>query len=64
MFFSVQMYKVVNFENDNSVAIIPDEWLLGRTVCYWPNVQMHKVPRMAEQKMSPPKDWATFTEKY
>ena len=51
--FSKMKFSVVNFSCDNSVAAVPNNWLIDSGSCYWPSYSKFRIPKAARHPEAP-----------
>ena len=56
------MYKLVEFTDDNEVAVVPDCWVLNETTAVWPiHVKTSgKLDVMVKQRVKPGETWESY----
>ena len=64
MSVKVEAYLVVEFLESNSVAVIPDNWLMTQNTCVWPNWQSsNKLAKAITGHVTPEGHWEIFSIK-
>ena len=54
-------YAVVVFERDDSVAVVPTDWMAGETTCAWPDMKNLKLIERAVRDREPRQDeWPAY----
>ena len=51
----------MNFSCDNSVAVIPNNWLIDSDSCYWPPYSKSRVPKAARDSEAPTSSWEVYS---
>lgn len=53
-FFVVEF---INKEDENTIDIVPSNWMKGEDLCYWPNVKPRDIPKMCIKMTQPTFNW-------
>ena len=51
------MYAVVKFVVENTVEVVPTNWLLSETLCLWPPQKTADVAKLIKKRMEPQSSW-------
>lgn len=57
------MFIVVQFESDQSVEVVPIEWVkvdANGSMCAWPPVPANKVPDLVKTNCAPSSHWKQY----
>lgn len=56
-------FVIVHFLNENSVAIVPKQWLVKGDRCYWPPYRGRRLDQAVQKLDSPdPETWQLLSE--
>ena len=51
-------YAVVEFVDDESVDVIPSNWLLNDTTCHWPPYRSLRLTAAVKKREEPTESWS------
>jgi len=55
-------FAIVEFLDDQSVAVIATNWLMAEDQCYWPGVSKAKaLEKLVKARMQPASDWSLYS---
>ena len=58
-----QMYSVVEFTEENSISVVPTNWLYDSKRCYWPPTGTQYISKLVKQMCSPNEKWRKLVYK-
>jgi hypothetical protein len=53
-------FVVVKFLEDDSIDFVPEKWVRGRSLCYWPKVNVSKLRKECVEVDDEDEKWTLF----